>query len=184
MDVSFAVEQELIRRARVGDENAFAEIVEAFTPALFRVIHRMVADTGEAEGIVQESFWRVWQVLPRYQNDRRFFPYLVTIGVNLVRDGWRKERRFSTEGLDSVMDLPSGLSAPEKQVEDAQLIQGLAEAVEKLPALYRNVIALRYDAGLSYEDIALAMQLPLNTVRTYLHRAKSALRDHLKDSYG
>jgi len=184
MDISFALEQDLIVRARSGDESAFEQLVEAFTPHLFRVVRRMVADTGEAEAIIQETFWRVWQALPRYKEDRRFFPYLVTIAANLMRDAWRKEHRVLPDEFDAIVDHFDELPSPEMQVVEAELLHSLTRAVEELPPLYRAIIALRYDAGLSYEGIASAMDLPLNTVRTYLYRAKSALHKSLKEAYG
>lgn len=184
MDISFNLEQDLIVRARAGDEGAFEQLVKAFTPDLFRVVRRMVADTGDAEGIIQETFWRVWQALPRYKEDRRFFPYLVTIAANLIRDSWRKEKRVLPDEFDTIVDHFDETPSPEMQVVEAELLHSLTRAVEELPPLYRSVIALRYDAGLSYEGIASAMDLPLNTVRTYLFRAKSALQKSLKEAYG
>ncbi len=181
MDISFAAERSLIRRARLGDESAFAELVKAFTADLFRVVRRMTADTDQAEAVIQEAFWRVWKALPHYEEDRRFFPFLVTIAANLVRDAWRKDRRLVPGDLEYLDGLADEGPAPEKILEDAERLQALAKAVESLPVHYRSVIALRYDAGLSYEEIAAGLELPLNTVRTYLHRAKSMLRKRLEE---
>ncbi|HTX91682.1 MAG TPA: sigma-70 family RNA polymerase sigma factor [Anaerolineales bacterium] len=184
MEVSFSVEQDILRRAASGDEDAFEELIEAFSPALYRVVRRMAASSGLAEEIVQETFWRVWQALPRYRADRRFFPYLATIAANLVRDEWRKDRRLAREDLEDLPELASDQPPPEKQVEAAELMEKLARSVKDLPPLCRAVIALRYDAGMSYEDIASALDLPINTVRTYLHRAKSKLQVLLEEAYG
>ena len=184
MDISFTVEQDLILRTRAGDDSAFEQLVKAFTPDLFRVIRRMTADTGEAEAIIQETFWRVWQALPQYRADRRFFPYLVTIAANLLRDTWRKQRRILPDEFDAASDQQDTSLLPETQVEEAELLQSLSRSVERLSPIYRAVIALRYDAELSYEEIASALGLPVNTVRTHLHRAKSALRQTLKEAYG
>ncbi|MBN2385543.1 MAG: sigma-70 family RNA polymerase sigma factor [Anaerolineales bacterium] len=180
MEISFAVEQDLIRRARLGDQAAFEQLIAGLTPDLFRVARRMTADTDRAEAVVQETFWRAWQALPRYSETRRFLPYLITIAANLVRDTWRRERRLLSDERDQVADLPDGRPTPERQVEGAELAQALAQAVEELPPAYRAVIALRYDAGLPYEQIAAALDLPVNTVRTHLHRAKAALRARLE----
>jgi RNA polymerase sigma-70 factor, ECF subfamily len=184
MNMLFAAEQDLIRRARTGDESAFEQLVVAFTPDLYRVIRRMVADKKETEGIVQEAFWRTWQNLSRYKTDRRFFPYLVTIATNLARDIWRKERNVLPDEYEALAENSSGLPSPENKLEEAELLQSLSTAVQHLPFQYRAVIALRYDAELSYEEIASALELPINTVRTYLHRAKSVLHDNLKEVYG
>jgi RNA polymerase sigma-70 factor, ECF subfamily len=179
MEISFVEEQELVRRARAGDDKAFEQLVAAFTPGLFRVVQRMTADPDSAEAILQETFWRVWQALPRYNEDRHFFPYLATVAANLLRDTWRKDRRILPDGLDSLADLPDDLPAPEAQVEQVEQLRALARAVESLSPVYRAVIALYYDGGLSYEEIGVALDMPLNTVRTSLRRAKLALRETL-----
>ncbi len=183
MKIAFAAERALIRRARSGDEQAFEELVKAFTPDLFRLVRRMTADTGEAEAAVQEAFWRIWQALPRYREDRRFFPYLAAVAANLLRDAWRRDRRLTADELDPGTVLADGQPTPESQLETAEALQALAQAVESLPAPYRMAIALRYDAGLSYEEIASAMEVPVNSVRTLLHRAKQVLRRKLEQPY-
>jgi RNA polymerase sigma-70 factor (ECF subfamily) len=141
----------------------------------------MTSDTDEAEAILQETFWRIWKALPRYQEDRRFFPYLATVATNLVRDSWRKDRWRLPDEYEALADqFPDNLPTPETQLETAERLQALAKAVADLPPAYRAVIALRYDAGLSYEEVATALGLPLNTVRTHLRRAKAVLRQELE----
>ena len=181
MEPSFSVEQELIRRARAGDQSAFESLISIYTPRLFKVVRRMTSDTSEAEAILQETFWRIWKALPRYQEDHRFFPYLVTVATNLVRDSWRKARRRLSDEYEALTDqFPDNLLTPETQLERAERLQALAEAVVDLPPAYRAVVALRYDAGLNYEEVATALGLPLNTVRTHLRRAKAVLRRKLE----
>lgn len=85
-------EYDLVARARSGDEAAFAQLVHRHTPKLYRVVRRMTANDMTAEDILQETFLRFWQALPRYRNDGPLFPYLVTIAANLARDHWRRER--------------------------------------------------------------------------------------------
>lgn len=181
MDFTTYLDQELISRARDGDDAAFAHLVTRHTPALYRVVRRLASDQGEAEAIVQEAFLRIWQNLHRYKEDREFFPYLVTIAVNLGRDQWRKSRFLDFGGLEPLADsLPTPEPGPEIQVEQAERLQTLAQAVGDLPPAYRAVIALRYDASMSYQQIADALSLPLNTVRTHLRRAKGHLRNVLE----
>jgi RNA polymerase sigma-70 factor (ECF subfamily) len=177
MSLSEAIELELIQKARSGDDEAFGQLINHYTPTLYRVVFRMVNDHAETENIVQDAFLRAWQALPRYRTDRPFFPYLVTIAVNLVRDLWRKERFIDFGDMDDLSKyLPDSQPGPENHLEHKELLGALAGAVAALPPTYRTVIALRYDAGLSYQEIAEAVNLPLNTVRTHLHRAKRRLR--------
>lgn len=173
---------DLIRQARSGDDEAFGKLVLRYTHLLYKVINRVSCDSLEAEATVQEAFLRVWKNLYRYSEDRPFFPYLVTIAININRDQWRKTSRLEFDNLDLIIDnLPDSKPAPEEQVEHAQILEALAKAVTHLPSAYRAVIALRYDADMSYQEIANSLDIPINTVRTRLRRAKIHLRQFLED---
>jgi RNA polymerase sigma-70 factor (ECF subfamily) len=177
-------EGRLIERARRRDEPAFAQLVTGYTPMLYRIVRRMVPDTLEAESILQETFWRLWNVLPRYDASRPLLPYLATIAANLARDRYRRERRIADVDVDLVLD---GHAGPELEIEEKAdqkyTLHSLAEAVESLPFAYRAVIALRYEADMGYEEIARTLALPLNTVRTHLRRAKDILRRQMEEAH-
>ncbi len=176
-------EQEIIEKARQGDDRAFEQLVMLFTPRLFRVVNRMTGDASETEAIMQETFFRIWQALPRYNTEKPFFPYLVTIAANIFRDQWRKSRRLDFGGFDALEEvLPDKNPCPEEKLEQKELLQCLAKAVAELPPAYRAVIALKYDAGMKYQQIAKALGLPVNTVRTHLRRAKRLLKSTLEDT--
>lgn len=178
-------DRELIELAQAGDEEAYESLILMHTPALYRVVRRMLPDDAETEAVLQETFWRAWRSLARYQNDRSFFPYLVTIAVNQLHDRWRSSRWLDDLDLNEAADMlldPRPLVADE--VEHREVLASLAQAVEELPAQYRVVIALRYQAEMRYEQIAEALDLPLNTVRTHLHRATQMLRDRLEETNG
>lgn len=184
MSLSQTEERKLIERARAGDDRAFGQLINHYTPQLYQVIRRVVNDTGEAESAVQEAFLRVWEALPRYRADRPFFPYLVTVAMNLVRDRWRRDRWLDLGGLEGVSEaLPVSGPGPEELAEQSEMLQALAQAVAGLPEGYRTVIALRYDAAMTYQQIAEALELPLNTVRTHLRRAKAQLQDDLQRGF-
>jgi len=186
MNLAPSVERDLIHRAQRGDDGAFERLVVEYTPPLFRVMTRMSSDPSEAEALVQEAFTRVWQALSDYETDRPFFPYLVTVATNLFRDQWRKSRRLDFSGLEPMAEsLPAPTPNPETLVERGEILAALAEAVSNLPLAYRMVIALRYDSGMSYKQIAEILNLPLNTVRTHLHRAKQHLTQMMEaESHG
>ena len=182
MKNSLPNERDLIERARQRDESAFGELVAAYTPPLYRIVRRMVIDTMESESIVQETFWRFWEALPRYSADRPLLPYLAAIASNLARDRYRRESRLSDTDLDSVLEEWDTTDLDlDQRVDQKKVLKRLAEAVEALPFAYRTVISLRYDAGMSYEEIAKTLSLPLNTVRTHLRRAKQILRQQIEE---
>ena len=174
-------EQDLIRRARAGDDSAFEALVIQHTPALYRVVRRLASDGAEAEAITQEAFLKAWRSLARLQPDKPFFPYLVTIALNVGRDQLRRLRFVEESDLESEdvyqADPDPG---PEERLEEAELIEALAQALEALPAPYRLAISLRYEAGLDYRQMAEALGLPVNTVRIHLYRAKALLRRSLE----
>jgi RNA polymerase sigma-70 factor, ECF subfamily len=177
-------ELNLIERARSGDASAFESLISAYAPELFRVVRRMASDDAEAEAIVQETLWRTWQTLERYQTDRPFFPFLVTIALNLQRDQWKKERNLDPGDFDDLTDDLAGDSLlPETLVTNQEALQDLAQAVEGLTPAYRRVISLRYQGQFSYMEIADLLKLPINTVRTHLRRALMQLRQMLEEKY-
>ncbi len=183
MKNSLSNEVDLIERARQRDEAAFSGLVEAYTPALYRIVRRMAVDTQEAESIVQETFWRFWNALPGYKTDRPLLPYLATIASNLARDRYRRERRIVDVDADTALESSGRFETDlEEKADQRKVLQKLAEAVDSLPFAYRAVISLRYDAGMSYEEIAAVLSLPLNTVRTHLRRAKQILREQIEEA--
>jgi len=180
-----ANERELIRRAQNGDEEAFESLIVFYTPKLFHVVVRMARDTSEAEAIVQETFWRTWRALGRYHNDQPFFPYLSAIALNLLRDQWRKDRWVESEGLGSDFELESDSGTDiESLVEEREVRKDLDNAIHQLPPIYRAVIAFRYQGELEYEEISQIMKVPVNTIRTHLHRAKKMLKQLIEKMNG
>lgn len=175
-------EKDIIRRAQAGDEDAFEEVIEVYSPVLYRIVRRLSCDPQETESIIQEAFWRTWRSLGKYNNDAPFFPYLVTIALNLQRDLWRKEKGYSeTDVKVEFAQTQDAKPGPEKLSEDKEVMEYLEEGISQLPLIYRTVIALRYQGEMSYDEIAKALKLPVNTVRTYLFRAKHLLRKHMEE---
>jgi RNA polymerase sigma-70 factor (ECF subfamily) len=178
------MEQQLLQQVKQGDQASFNQLVEMFTPHLYRVVRRLASDQGEAEGIVQEAWFRAWKAFDRCSLDQPFFPWLARIALNVARDAWRKKRPidFADLGEKSVWMADEELSI-EEQLDMEEALERLQAGVEVLREEYRWVIALRYDGGLSYQEIAEILDVPLNTVRTYLHRAKAFLRKWMEAEY-
>jgi RNA polymerase sigma-70 factor (ECF subfamily) len=175
-------DEQLVRRAVNGDNEAFDRLIERHTSALYRIVRRMCSDRAEAEAITQEAFLRAWDRLPRSKADQPFWPWLVQIAVNAARDALKKSRPLDFADLpeDPALTFAAEEPGPEETLERAEGLARLAAAVEQLPAAYRLVVALRYQGGMSYEEISVALHLPMNTVRTHLRRAKQRLRELLE----
>lgn len=176
--VNHATDIELVTAHLAGNPQAFSELVKRYTRPIYNVTYHFTNDAHEAENLTQETFLRAWNVLPRIALDKPLKPYFVKIAVNLCHD-WAEHKKISnTIRLDAEgeVDYPNEAADPLQTVSDEELRAQVREKLELLPPLYRTVIALRYTEEMSYEDIAGALELPVNTVRTHLHRAKAKLR--------
>lgn len=177
-----AAVDDFVRRAQAGENAAFDSLVEIYTPKLYRVVRRMAPDHMEAEAILQEAWVRAWRAFSGYMHDRPLLPWLAKIAVNVARDRWRKRLPLAFAELsESELQIRDLGPQPESRIERRELLERLAEGVQGLRQDYRLVIALRYDAGLSYQDIADALDAPINTVRTHLRRAKIQLRRWMEE---
>lgn len=175
-------EPALVRQALAGDPSAFDRLVEIHTARLFRLVRRFAPDAAEAESLVQEAWLRAWQHRRRCSPDRPFFPWLASIATNLTRDAWRKRRPLDFADVGDEIDSAAADDVPlEARFEADEARARLADCVRDLRPEWRVVIALRYDGGLEYAEIAAVLGVPLNTVRTHLRRARAALRRCLEE---
>jgi len=182
-------DEELVRLHLRGDGEAFRELVQRYTGALYNLAYRYTADRMAAEDITQETFLRVYQALPRSRLDLPFKPWLFRIAVNLCRDGAAKKRPLAFAQLGDEDDflgesIPDEDPLPLERVEAEELEEMLRQAVAELRPPYRVAITLRYTEGLSYQEMADVLDIPLNTVRTHLLRAKQRLRQALAQWWG
>lgn len=190
-----AADEILVEHYLAGDRDAFRQLVERHTPALFNLAFRLTRDREEAADITQEAFRRAFEALPNSRTDLPFKPWLFQIAVNLCRDWAKRQRPLSLADLsrepdegeereDAAERVPDTQPLPIALVEAEETRQALHRAIETLPPAYRAAIVLRYMEDMSYQDIAVALGLPLNTVRTHLARAKKALHVRLKAELG
>jgi len=169
-----------------GNRNAFAQIVERYTPLLYSLAFRMLGRGEEAQEAVQEIFLRAYRALPRFRLERRFHPWLYTIALNYLRTVARRQRRrrglrLVREELDTVADRGELPAAAAEREDGERLAQ---EALAGLPPLYREVFLLREVEGLSVRDTAEALGVPEGTVKVRLHRARQELVRRLAGMMG
>ena len=174
-------DEELVRRHRAGEREAFGELVSRYTPAVYNLIYRFTGNRGDSENLTQETWLRLWSALPRVALDRPLKPYLLRIAFNLCRS-WAARARAPWLDVD-IDEAQDWLTDEDEDVVDrlseAELRERVVGAIDRLSPMYRAVMTLRYSEDLSYEEIAQTLNLPLNTVRTYLRRAKGRLRELL-----
>ncbi len=179
----------VIGRVLDGDRESFALLVERYEGPLFRYLLRMLGRSSEAEDLAQEAFLRAYLSLASYNSQYRFSTWLFRIATNLALNRLKAERRVvSLEALrDGAQGMPLEIAdsrhecRPEQQAEQAELARLVQECLGELPPAYRCVVVLRHIADLSYEEIADSTGLPVNTVRSRLHRGRERLGECLED---
>jgi len=169
-------ERELVDRCRSGDERAFQELVDRYKDLVFALIARTVQDRSRAEDLAQEVFLRVHRGLPYFRGEARLSTWLYRIVANVCTQEAGKPASISIDDERVRSRVTESTSARDQQFSDLELRDQLEKAISRLPANYRFVIAAHYLDGVRYEDLADALQLPLGTIKTQLHRAKQQLR--------
>jgi RNA polymerase sigma-70 factor, ECF subfamily len=194
-DLRAATDQEVVAIARRRDEAASRELVRRYERPIFSLIFRMVRNRELAEDLAQETFIKALNALESYRPEYKFSSWLFKIANNAAIDHLRK-RELDTLSLEGSphADTPQLVEATALQigekvesaleaVEHKELGGEIERAIAKLRPEYRTCILLRHVEGRAYEEIAEILNLPLGTVKTYIHRARNELRialAHLK----
>jgi RNA polymerase sigma-70 factor (ECF subfamily) len=170
---------ELVARARRGDEAAFEQLVLRHQRYAFNLAYRVIGNYAEAEDVTQEAFVRAWRGLPGFWGQARFATWLYRIVYNLCLNRLPRLRRelLQAEPLEEAAVNPA--PAPPDVFEVQERLAFLHDELNRLPAKYRLVLTLRYLQDLSYAEIAAALDVPMGTVKTHLHRARRLLTERL-----
>ncbi len=179
-------DQQLISDYLTGDESALHELVRRYLKALYNFAYRLAGNTGDAEDITQEIFIKVWKNIKRYDQNYSVKTWLFAIARNTTIDWLRKKRDlvfsdFDTdEGENSLLNtLADPMPLSDEIMARAEDKKFLDHALNKLPLIYREVIVLRYQDGLTFNEIGTILGKPLDTVKSQHRRALIALRKFL-----
>src|SRR5438477_11236042 len=188
-----ASDPEVVAWAKQGREAAFRELVRRYERPIFSLLYRMVRDRALAEDLAQETFIKVLNAIGSYNPQFKFSSWIFKIANNAAIDHLRK-RELDTLSLDGPPHAtpPDEVSAtapqpgdraesPLQELEARELGGAIERALARLRPEYRACILLRHVEGFSYEEIAQTLDLPLGTVKTYIHRARNELRGYLED---
>jgi RNA polymerase sigma-70 factor (ECF subfamily) len=179
MTISKISEAELVTRAQNGERNAFSELVRIHAQGVMNVIYRMYGDVQIAEDAAQETFIQAWLHLTSYRPQTPLRNWLYRIAVNAATDMLRKQKRILPHDLEDLQlkDPQPGPEALFFQNERTALIQ---KAVLSLPDASRAVLVLREYEGMSYHEIADALEIPVGTVMSRLNYARKLLKEELE----
>lgn len=190
-DYSNQDDRALAALAAQGRESAFRELLKRYERPVFSLVFRMVRDRETAEDLAQEAFIRAFNAISSYDSTYKFSSWIFKIANNHAIDFLRKRRidTVSIHGSPSASSadevsrtsiaLESREELPDDYVASRELGGMMEEAIGQLRPEYRTVILLRHVEGYAYEEIAETMDLPLGTVKTYLHRARNELKEIL-----
>jgi RNA polymerase sigma-70 factor (ECF subfamily) len=172
-------ETELVTRAQHGDRNAFSELVSMHARGVLNVIYRMCGDEQLAEDAAQEAFIQAWLHLPSYRPQTPLRNWLYRIAVNAATDKFRKEKRILPNDIEDL-NLTDERPGPESLVSQRERTLLIQNAVLSLPDASRAVLVLREYQGMSYHEIADALDIPVGTVMSRLNYARKLLKDKLE----
>jgi RNA polymerase sigma-70 factor (ECF subfamily) len=179
---------ELVRRAQRGERGAFDLLVLRYQHKVIKLVARLLRDPSEAEDVAQEAFVKAYRALGSFRGDSAFYTWLYRIAVNTARNTMAARQRRPLayeadlgESEQSVVESRMRhVDTPEATVLSDEINRTVNHAVEELPEDLRTAIILREVEGLSYEEIAEAMDCPVGTVRSRIFRAREAIDRSLK----
>lgn len=182
------VDRELVRRVQNGEKDAFDVLVLKYQHKLLKLISRYIRDSSEALDVAQESFLKAYRALPNFRGESAFYTWLYRIAINTAKNHLVAEsRRPPVSDVDSVdaeqFDGESDLkeyATPERLLLKEEIQNTVAEAIGELPEDLKMAITLRELEGLSYEEIAHAMDCPIGTVRSRIFRARESINSRLQ----
>jgi RNA polymerase sigma-70 factor (ECF subfamily) len=171
----FADDAALVRRCLRNDGQAVRALVDRFQAEIYGLCVRLLGHRHDAEDVTQEVFLRIFRSLRRWDASRPLRPWVMGIAVNRCRT-WMAQRVRRPELVDYLQDTATG-PAPDDSTE---LVAEIRDAVAALRPDYRSVFVLFHEHGHPYDEIAAAMDRPVGTVKTWLHRARLEVLEHLK----
>jgi len=187
------IDRQLVARAQRGDKQAFGLLVEKYQRKLARLLSRFIRDPAEVEDVTQEAFIKAYRALPAFRGDSAFYTWLYRIGINTAKNYlMAMGRRAPTsteveaeeaEGFEEGEQLRD-INTPESVLLSKEIAQTVNSTIEKLPEELRKAIQMREIEGMSYEDIAQAMDCPIGTVRSRIFRAREAIAEQLRPLLG
>jgi len=179
----------LIERSRNGDRSAFDQLISKHRQRAYQYAYRLTRDPEEASDIVADAFLRMYRALGNFKGDSAFTTWMYRIATNCFLDIRKKSRSKPAISLESTVATPDGevsfqfedtAASPQERAERSEAMHAVRTAIAMLPDYQRAIILMYHAEMQSYEEIALALNLPIGTVKSRLNRARLSLRNLLE----
>jgi RNA polymerase sigma-70 factor (ECF subfamily) len=179
-------DEQLVRRSRTGDLDAFDELVRKYQSKVYTLAFRFMGNHADAGDLSQDAFIRAYQALSSFRGDASFATWLYRITANVCRDEIRKQSRYKKVSLDEVIMQPGGSGSlaatgptPEESLEKVELKDVVQRHLNALSDEHRLILVMRDIQGMSYDEIAASLDCTLGTVKSRLNRARQTLKKRL-----
>jgi RNA polymerase sigma-70 factor (ECF subfamily) len=182
----------LVKRVQRGDKTAFDLLVRKYQHKVVKLVLRYVRNPAEAEDIAQEAFIKAYRALPQFRGDSAFYTWMYRIAINTAKNSLASRDR-SPIRYDLDLTDPEESHSVQTRLQDPDTPEGMAlteeirlivnSAIDALPEELKTAIVLRELDGLSYEEIAAAMECPVGTVRSRIFRAREAIDKRLREVF-
>ena len=184
----------LVERFKSGDEGAFDKLVDKYRGRAYSIAYGLLGNREDAEEVAQDTFVRIHRALKSFRGDAEFTTWMYRIATNLSRNKyrWNRSRGINeteslnapmegTEGADGLYrDAPDERMSPDEALRYQELQGRLMDELQKMPEMYREVLVMRNQREMSYEEIAQALSCKLGTVKSRIARARDELRERLE----
>lgn len=181
------LDEELVLRVQQGDKAAYDLLVLKYQHKIIQLVNRYVKDPNDAQDVAQEAFIKAYRALGNFRGESAFFTWLYRIAINTAKNYLMSRSRRSADSQVDVQDAEQiekapqlqGMETPERLLLNQEIVETIKTAIAKLPEEMRIAIMLREFEGMSYEEIAQAMDCPVGTVRSRIFRAREAIDSKL-----
>jgi len=193
LDLANLPDADVVALAQQGRESAYRELLRRYERPVFSLVFRMVRDRTVAEDLAQDTFIKVLNHIDKYRPEFKFSSWLFKIANNVAIDHLRR-RQLDTISIDGAanaataseieatrFELADSAESPLEALASRETGSAIERAIARLRPEYRACIVLRHVEGRSYEEIAATLDLPLGTVKTFIHRARHQLREQLQE---
>jgi len=181
------LDQDLVLRVQQGDKSAYDLLVIKYQHKIIQLVNRYIKDPSEAQDVAQEAFIKAYRALGNFRGESAFYTWLYRIAINTAKNYLVSRARRNSDYQVDIQDAEQienapqlqGMETPDRLLSNQEIVETIKSAIENLPEEMRVAIMLREFEGLSYEEISVAMDCPVGTVRSRIFRAREAIDSKL-----